>query len=227
MPTPKPEKGDSRPPCIACGASMDGEWHTAKKCKACRENNVEVQMPKAAPIEPPKEEPLVSDVITDTVIPFFLKPGDTISLNLKHRSFLFVGGIRLTPSEWSAQIPENIEPAALKALRHALEAGDIAIGEKYMPKYPRDEKVFQQYCALLERDLGTVKKKIIALISIRGLVNGFTPREIVAAMMQEEMKGLHRKSFIELLQTGLDHLDRDGKTSSPVINYQSEEILSQ
>lgn len=234
-----------------CGRSMDGEHPAAKRCLKCRDpKRWEKENPKPQPVKPvmgdvvgpdpgeakreqaeykvpppsevkepePKPEPVVT--------PYFLKPGDIISLNLKQRKFLVLprSGWKLSPRNWNGEIPTGIDPVELKMLRIALEAGDILKGKVYTG-IKKDESTLNKASMLLELDEQSLRNALGKIVQHRGLVGGYLAREIFRYLVRFEDDNEHRRPVLDLLQNAIDHVAKGPLSITPVVSKPIEEVV--
>ena len=162
--------------------------------------------------------------------PFWLEPGDVISINMKQRSMIMFplgnGDIfRLNHRLWHAEIPENTPEDWLKALMILLEQGDIVKGKKHMPKYPKNPKVLEKCKQYLELPVDQLIRKLKPLVIHKGLVEGYRSSEIIMSLMRYEQEHFHRKSYIDLLNEALEHIGGTGPiTQTPVENLHADDL---
>ncbi len=197
----------------AVAVADETQNHTEAAVEKAEEKPV-VQKPKAAPKKVKKS-------------PFSIEPGDVVSLDMKKRKFLMFplpGGkiFRLSPGDehetcWSSEIPEDTPDRFLRALEIALESGDIVRGEKFLPQYPKNDKVIEHYCKKLTEPLDRLVKELKPLVLHKGLIGGYMCADIIRHMQLFEQKNYHRKQYIDLLQEALDHIGGPGPiTVTPV-----------
>lgn len=237
--------------CRKCSEPLAGWEHpAAKTCLKCRnpkaykekmaeleeeEENVETlgevvgPDPEEArrlqnePMLPPSRAPAPSPGPTNT--PFFLKPGDQVSINLKQRKFLILPKSRweLNPRKWTGTIPDPIDPVELKMLRICLEAGDIVKGEVFTG-IEKDETTLPKSAELLE--LGEVerRKALGLIVQHKGLIGGYMPYEIFRYLIRFEDDNEHRRPVMDFIQKALDFLGSGPPKSTPLIDKSIEDV---
>lgn len=160
--------------------------------------------------------------------PFWLEPGDSISLNMKQRAMIMFplpGGriFRMNNRLWNAEIPKDTPPEWVKALMLLFEQGDIVKGKQFCPKYPKNAEVMKKFQKYLDLPIAQLIKKLKPLVLHRGLIEGYRSSEILMAMMRFEQDHFHRKQYIDLVNEALEHIGGAGPiTQSPVQNLTAE-----
>jgi hypothetical protein len=177
----------------------------------------------------PQEEFSFERPIGDTIegMPYFLKAGDEISLDLRHRQFLMVPNMRLTSQQPTGTIPKGIDQEALACLRRALEHGDIVRGASHVPVFVKKGNVIPKCVALLEYDAPTMKSKVgkIVQAGLRNFVDGHHPYDLVKAMLKAEREGKSRNAHLNILKSALQYLQDDTFRRGPVGNKTFDELL--
>ena len=227
--------------CKQCGTSMDGEHPAAKSCLKCRDP--EAYAAKMAELNPQPVRPMgeivgpspegakkqqaemVPPPSTAPATPFFLKPGDIVSLNLRQRKFLILpkSEWELSPRKYSGAIPDPIDPIELKMLRICLEAGDIVKGDVYTG-IQKDESTLRKAAELLDYPDIDRRLKLGLLVQHKGLIGGYQAYEIFRYLMRFEDDNEHRKPVLDFIQTGLDFLGSGPPRSTPLVNRTIEQI---
>jgi len=163
-------------------------------------------------IEAKEKEAPFGKVIEDTGarrVPFELNPGDEVSLNIKQRRFVFLLGrndFSLTPDNWHSIIPLDISDTDLHYLRLDYEAGDIVKGKHYLPTYPKGDDTIDRFVKSLKEPFSSFQKKVIALVNHKGLVEGYTPAEIIQSLIRAEQEVGPRKAYQKYLEDAMEHV---------------------
>jgi hypothetical protein len=230
--TPQPRK------CKACGEVLEAWEHpAAKNCLKCRDPEAyAIKMLKAttigdvvgpSPEEAKKEQekPVPPPSLAKTVTPFFVNPGDEVSLNLKQRKFLILpkSGWELSPRKWSGIIPDPIDPVELKMLRICLEAGDLVKGRVFTG-IEKDETTLHKAAQILQQSEIEMRLKIGLLVQHKGLIGGYQPYEILRYLIRFEDDNEHRRSVMDFIQSGLDFLGSSPPKSTPLVVKTIEQI---
>ena len=199
-----------------------------------QEEAVAVETPEEPKINVRAKEPKLPEKDTAPekapADPFWLEVGDVISINMKQRSMIMFpleDGVifRLNHRQWFAEIPGNIRPDWLKALMLLYEQGDIVMGKKHMPKYPKNPAVLERCKQYLEYPIDQLILKLKPLVIHKGLVDGYRSSEIIMAMMRYEQEHFHRKAYIDILNEALEHIGGTGPiTQTPVQNITTEAV---
>ena len=245
MPARKnPRTKKERDPCRDCGKSMDGEHFAAKSCYGCRHPEEvtvkaiaqeplgeaigptpeEAKRAQAEVVLPPSQVPPPSSP-GPSVTPFFLRGGDTVSLNLKQRKFLILPKSKweLNPRKWSDDIPEGLDPVEMRMLRICLEAGDLIKG-KIFTGIAKDDTTLTKAATLLTESEIVMRANLGKLVQHKGYVGGYIPYEIFRYLMRYEDDNEHRKRVLNFLQNALDHLGSGPPRTTPVVNKTIEQI---
>jgi len=132
--------------------------------------------------------------------------GQKISLNQKVESFFGVGNIWLTHENYSATVPDNLNPQQLEILERALAKGLVVKGDKYIPPIDRNEDVLEEYWNLIKTyGLDTNKEKDPSTIAFRklfrsGVDRNWTAKEIANFCMEREARYKNRDKVMKLLK---------------------------
>jgi len=225
--------------CRDCGASMENEHPAAKSCDRCRHPEKYEEAPPApvalgevAEGEAPEDLPILESMSVSpppppspVATPFFLRQGDTVSLNLKQRKFLRIpkSDFALTPRKWCGEIPGDMDQVQMRMFRVMLEAGDIVKGKVYTG-IGKDETTLTKAAKLLK--LGTVEFRtaIGLIVQQTGLIGGYKPHEIFRYLMRHEDDNDHRRLVLNFLQNAMDHVGAGPIKATPVVNRTIEEV---
>ena len=164
--------------------------------------------------------------IVDSV-PYFLQPGDEVSLDLRRRQFLILPGLSLSTGSPTGVIPEGTNAEGLACLRRALEHGDIVRGSIHVPVFRKVNGTIKKCIELLEYDSPGMKSRVgkIVQAGYRNYVDGHHPYDLVHAMLKAERDGRNRKAHMHILQSALQFLQDDTFRRGPVGNVKFEDIL--
>jgi len=216
--------------CRECGKSMENEHAAAKTCYECRnpsdrnvpEPTIEVEnlVPLGDIVGLP-EDPPAGPIAT----PFFLRPGDTISLNLKQRKFMRIprSEFTLTPRKWSGVIPKDMDGVQMRMLRIMLEAQDIVKGKVYTG-IGKNEVTLAKAVTLLDAGYEDFRASIGLMVQHKGLIGGYKPHEIFRHLMRQEDDNNHRRPVLNYLQSAMDASGAGPIKSTPVVNKTIEEV---
>jgi len=214
---------------------MDNEHFAAKKCLKCRDPEAYAKANPPAPEPEPLGEAIgsgpeeakqqqIEAPSAASATPFFLKPGDVVSINLKQRKFIILpSGWELNPRKWNSEIPNPIDPVELKMLRMCLEAGDLVKG-KVFTGISKDQTTLTKAATLLGEKEVVMRELLGLIVQHKGVVGGYLPYEIFRYLMRYEDDNEHRKRVLGFLQSGLDFLGSGPPRSTPVLSKTIEQI---
>jgi len=216
--------------CRECGKSMENEHQAAKTCYECRnpaDHNVQEPVVETVQVTPLGE---IVDLPEETapavvVAPFFLRAGDTISLNLKQRKFMRLpkSEFSLTPRKWHGEIPNNLDPVQMRMLRVMLEAQDIVKG-KVFTGIGKDETTLMKAARILNLGTEEFRTAVGLMVQHTGLVGGYKPHEIFRHLMRHEDDNDHRRPVLNFLQSAMDATGAGPVKATPVVNKTIEEV---
>ena len=180
-------------------------------------------------------EPLVQDTSRKLLgevfegIPYFLKAGDVISLDLRKATYVILPGLRMSPDTPTATIPDNISEEDLKALMRMMEARHIVKGNVHVPVFPKNSGTIHKFVELLRHDAPTMKKWVGKAVQKgrRAYIDGHHVYNIIQAMISHEQKNQFRKAHLAILQSALRHVRSDTFSIGPVANVSSEDVLKE